>query len=1440
MIFNLDRPCQFNFRKSITAVKRYDSRPRHIAAGDFNHDGYLDLVVANSGIDNIGVLINDRNGTFHSQITFPTGTASRPYSLAVGHLNNDIHLDVVVANFDTNSIGVLFGDGNGTFATPLYTSLGSSRPLSLALAHFNNDSALDVVVANYATFTIAVLLGDNSGFFQLDSVYEMGYDSMPYSIAVADINQDHRLDIIAVNYGTSELAILLADGNQSFVLHKYWTDYGSHPSSFTTAHLNNDDLLDIVIAYSDTSKIGIFLGTGNGTFINHMTYPLDTGSRPQFIAVDDFDNDTYVDITVLDSANNNLLILKANNNGSFLIITRHSTGYNSDPSAMVLADFDNDDHLDIAISNNRTNNVHLLTVYLTFPKTHFAAYKIENYVRAASMDIADFNDDNYLDIIISDYVEDYTGLFLNLGNGTFNIQQIQDMNNFSSQQFIVAGDVNNDHHQDIVLVMAKISSIGILLGYGNGSFARGYQFPIGSDSTLYSISLDDLNNDGHVDIILGSADTGFVYFFWGLGNGTFTNRTTLRSEIEFYAYFVKVADTNNDTILDLLAAVDIDDNGILVFLGYGNGSFHSPLFVSTDNDFPNTFIAGDVNSDGRTDIVYTNLAESYVGVLLGDRNGSFEPVTKYFTIRGGSPRSISLGYYNDDTFLDIAVSLLSDASINIYLGSENGFLKTPTRLSTGQLSAPRSVMFADLDNDHQQDIVVGEVGINTVDIFLVYSTSDFTDETSYITGSNPRPVSVSIDDLNNDQQSEVVVVNSGTNEIQVLMNFSGDRFLNRQIYTTGFGSHPQSVAIADFNEDHLFDIAVVNSWNDSINIFLGLFNGSFGTGFVYSTGENSAPYSVANGDLNKDGRMDIVSVNEGTNSIDVFIAFDYVSFTSHVIEAHSSLSRPFYLTTADFNNDHLVDIAVFNLGLRNLDIYLGYGNGTFSEQLTVEMRPESSAFSFAVGDFNNDSCLDLVVANSILNTMEVYLGYGNGSFQPPIFYSTGHMSSPYSVSITDFNNDRHLDIIVSASAKTIGGNLWVFLGRGNGTFEGRIIYSLATHLLLVQIVITDLNNDGAADVVLSDIVTNSIWIIFGDGNGSIDTVTILSTGKDFFPVTIASADLNRDGSVDIAVTNSMSNTIKFFFNDGNGSFSTQKTYSARSDTIIGFIITSDVNNDGFLDIVVTDNNYVNNHIFIFYGFGDGNFTLPKYYPTGLSSVPSKIATGDFNNDGKVDLATCYTDRGRIALFIQEGSEPFGSPAQFSTGNQSRPNSIVISDFNSDDHLDIAVANSAINTIGIFFGYGNGNFTDPMSYSTGLNSLPSSIVADHLNGDQYLDIAVLTTADDNLIVFLGDRDGRFTQWKTYSTGLKSAPVAIASKDMNKDGYVDLVVANRGSNEVLIFVGIGNGTFDEVKRYPLGYNTRPQFVAIGDVNNDGMLDIAVANDEGGYVEILLQTC
>ena len=158
---------------------------------------------------NVGVLLGCGNGTFANQTTYSTGDGSNPRSVAVGDFNNDTRLDIVVANSGTNNVGILLGYGNGTFANQATFSTGDgSRPYSVAVIDFNNDNRSDIAVANSGTVNIVILFGDGNGTFANSTSFSIGYDSQPYSVAVGDFDEDSSTDIAVANYGTNDVEIL--------------------------------------------------------------------------------------------------------------------------------------------------------------------------------------------------------------------------------------------------------------------------------------------------------------------------------------------------------------------------------------------------------------------------------------------------------------------------------------------------------------------------------------------------------------------------------------------------------------------------------------------------------------------------------------------------------------------------------------------------------------------------------------------------------------------------------------------------------------------------------------------------------------------------------------------------------------------------------------------------------------------------------------------------------------------------------------------------------------------------------------------------------------------------------------------------------------------------------------------------------------------------------
>jgi predicted nucleotidyltransferase len=256
-----------------------------------------------------------------------------------------------------------------------------------------------------------------------------------------------------------------------------------------------------------------------------------------------------------------------------------------------------------------------------------------------------------------------------------------------------------------------------------------------------------------------------------------------------------------------------------------------------------------------------------------------------------------------------------------------------------------------------------------VSVLLGHGGGTFRNQMTFSTSSLPS--SVAVGDFNNDTRLDIVVANSGTNNVSVLLGSSNVVFVNQTMLTTGNGSQPRSFAIGDFNNDNRMDIGVANSGNHNIGIFLGYGNMSFANQVTYSTGSYSSPHSVALGDFNNDTRLDIVVANYGSGNVGVFLGYGNGSFGNQT--TYLTGSEPYSVAVGDFNNDTVLDIVVTNRDTDNLGILLGHGNGTFKSVMLVSMDYKSYPFLVVVGDFNNDRKLDFAVANNGTDSLNILL-----------------------------------------------------------------------------------------------------------------------------------------------------------------------------------------------------------------------------------------------------------------------------------------------------------------------------------------------------------------------------------------------------------------------------------------------------------------------------------
>jgi hypothetical protein len=336
----------------------------------------------------------------------------------------------------------------------------------------------------------------------------------------------------------------------------------------------------------------------------------------------------------------------------------------------------------------------------------------------------------------------------------------------------------------------------------------------------------------------------------------------------------------------------------------------------------------------------------------------------------------------------------------------------------------------------------------------------------------------------------------------------------------------------------------------------------------------------------------------------------------------------------------------------------------------------NTPFAVAVGDFNGDRLPDLVTANYNSNNVSVLLGKGDGTFQTPVTYATG--VGPSAVITGDFDDDGRPDLAVTNNGSTGAAGLSILLGNGDGTFQSQLTFATAQNPYALAA--GDFNNDGKLDLAVADLGASAVSLLLGNGDGTFQPAVAYGVGV--APVSICVGDFNSDGSLDLAVANegyAGGYAISVLLGNGDGTFQPQVLYitGASPDAVAA----GDFNGDGRLDLAVGVG--YPDSVSIFLGNGDGTFQAHVDYPTG--SGPASIVVDDLNGDGKPDLAVADYDGGTpfpgfVSVLLGNGDGTFQPRVDYAIG--SAPNSIVAADLNQDGRPDLAVADSYPTTISL--------------------------------------------------------------------------------------------------------------------------------------------------------------
>jgi hypothetical protein len=433
----------------------------------------------------------------------PINTGSAPNGIASGDLNGDGHLDLVTANTNDDSVSVLLGHGDGTFAPKLDYAVDHT-PYSVALRDLNGDGHLDLVTANSGSDSVSVLLGHGDGTFGPRTDYAAG--SGAQDVALGDLDGDGHLDLVTANINGDSISVLLGHGDGTFAPH---ADYatGSKPAAVALGDVNGDGHLDVVTANDFGGSVSVLLGQGDGSFGPQTEYPV--GPYMVSVALGDVDNNGDLDIVAAEygpSGGDNVAVLLGHGDGTFAAPTEIPV-LSSNPRSVTLGDLNGDGRLDLVVTyqNSSTASVLLGQGGGTFgPRTDYAVASTAREPGAVA--VGDVNGDGHLDLAVACDHANSVSVLLGQGDGTFGARTDYPVGLVPTS--VALGDLDGDGHLDIIATNTEGNSVSVLLGQGNGSFAPRTDYVVG-DGPL-TVALGDLNGDGFLDFVTANTRAGTV------------------------------------------------------------------------------------------------------------------------------------------------------------------------------------------------------------------------------------------------------------------------------------------------------------------------------------------------------------------------------------------------------------------------------------------------------------------------------------------------------------------------------------------------------------------------------------------------------------------------------------------------------------------------------------------------------------------------------------------------------------------------------------------------------------------------------------------------------------------------------------------------------------------------------------------------------------------
>ncbi len=439
---------------------------------------------------------------------------------------------------------------------------------------------------------------------------------------------------------------------------------------------------------------------------------------------------------------------------------------------------------------------------------------------------------------------------------------------------------------------------------------------------------------------------------------------------------------------------------------------------------------------------------------------------------------------------------------------------------------------------------------------------------------------------------------------------------------------------------------------------------------------------------------------------------------------------------------------------------------------------------------------------------------GSGTFGDVTSFAM--VNGTASIFVSDINGDGASDLVVADSYNDI---VSIRLGEGNGNFDAVSSYHMGDNPISVYV--SDVNGDGKPDVITADSKSDTISIRLGAGDGSLGPKASLPMGNEACCVFIS--DLNGDGASDLITSDRAENAVSVRFGIGDGSFGSRTSLPMGDGPVSVFV--TDLNGDGVPDLTTADRD--SDTVSIRLGCGDGSFE--DYNSLSMGDAPYSVFGSDLNGDGTSDLITADGGSNTISIRLGVGDGSFGILTSLTMGDF--PISVFASDLNGDSAPDIITADFDSHAVSIRMGNGDGTFSERTILPMG--SAPSSVFVSDANGDGAPDLVTADRNSDTVSIRFNADGESFGAITSLSVG--NAPYSVFVSDVNSDSTPDLITADRYSHAVSIYLGNGDGAFGDANSLPMG--DEPMSIYVSDLNGDVAPDLVTADSESDTVSIRL---